>query len=212
MPSRGPVLWLRSNASLLVVAASLAIVLILAGQNLHLRNQAAQSAADLDRLERLFRFNLELGKYLGRSLPELLGDPSEFAEERPSASVVIVFNPTVCGRCLKEGLRILAEHQPRIEQLGFGPFAVVGETGTGTRVSLAKLRESKLLAFRSLLVKAEQIERSLPFVVGSAYIDEPIFFFIDSNRKIVQAFKPDCRRMENLRHWLGQLLSESHPI
>lgn len=200
--------WLRTNASLLVVAASLAFVLLLAAQNRRWRNEWAQKARELERLEEAWAYNSELGKYLGHPFPDLLADSalSPWGKGVRHGFILVVCSPTVCQTCLQAGLQILAERGSEFMESGLEPFAVVGDAGLKTREGMAGLTQSGLVSFRFQYVKPEALEELLPVVVNSKYVEAPLYFHTDGNLRVIRAFKPDCLKLQELEDWIRQVV------
>ncbi|HSR69627.1 MAG TPA: hypothetical protein VLU25_16975 [Acidobacteriota bacterium] len=160
-------------------------------------------------------FNLGLQRLAGYPLSHLIyEDPSAFPQERfsPRGTVVTVFNPTVCQQCLEDGLVLMKKYQTDLIDHGLGLVAVVGETGKGTRTTIALLRDSKELDYHFEFVKAGHLESTFPFVHEARYIDEPIFLFIDGNFRVASSFKPDCKRMPDLESWFRSLLNKQPSV
>ncbi len=206
--------WIRTNASFLIVAASLVFVLLLAVQNRRWRSEWAQKAGELERLEETWSYHSELDRYVGHPFPALLADSalSVLREGARQGFILVVFSPTVCRTCLKDGLWILAEHRSDIEQVGLEPLALVGEAGLKTREEMASLKLSGLVGFRFQYVNPEALEELLPVIVDSKYIEGPLYFHTDENLRVIRAFKPDCWRLKDLERWIRQIVNGTRDI
>ena len=114
----------------------------------------------------------------------------------------MVFNPTACGKCLREQLTIVHSFQ---EHLGLQSSAFLGLVGADTREDQSyalMLRSTNLMTFPFSYARSQELSKLFPLQAETGYADTPIYLLVDRDFRIKAVFKPHRSKPEALEHWL----------
>lgn len=106
----------------------------------------------------------------------------------PHWTLLLVFNPTVCGHRLQAALTTLAEAR-RNSRLGSLPVtAFIGLDGAQDQEWTLSLRRSGLLFFPFSYFTSSKLAQQFPLRSKTYFSQEPLFILVDPTRQVRTVF------------------------
>ena len=195
--------FLIKNQGWLLILISFVSLLFLIRQNWLLRGQLAVCVERERSVADKLQLSQDLMQLVGAPLPlaERLRDAAE-SESPRSDRIVVVFNPTTCGKGMREHLVAIRSFQ---ERLGPRREVFMGLVGADTREDQSyalALRNSKLMTFPFSYVRSRELSRFFPLESETGFIETPIYLLVDRDFRIKSVFMPDSVKPEGLELWL----------
>lgn len=186
------------------------LVVVLSWQNITLRGDVAREGRALAALEETLVWNLRISGLEGVTLPapwleSLRPDLATLEKGSTARTLLVVYTPTVCVTCLREGLRTIGEYHEELVRFGIMPHGLVGER-IGAREFALFLREDGLLSFPVTFVPAEKVQGSVSWGREPGFTETPLYLLVDGEFKILTAFKADRQKASLLQKWLTAIL------
>jgi len=154
---------------------------------------------------------------LSRKMMQLVGEPMPLTPQLkalvhdPSAAggdlVVVVFNPTTCGRSLRDQLSIVRSFQEHRAQDSQAFLGLIGADTREDQSYALMLRSNKLMTFPFSYARSRDLSSLFPLESDTDYIDTPIYLLVDRDFRIRSVFKPDSSKPETLERWLERRLA-----
>ncbi len=203
----------------IVLSISVGVMLfLLIQQNIRLKQETRELQAENSKDSSFYRFNMDLGRYLGKPLPvnletdepkdhESTAGESTEGGSNDQDQIVMVFNPMVCGKHVEDGLQTLTRYAERLEENRLATVAMIGVAGLRDKSFALRLRSAGHLPIPFVYKKAEELRAAFPLETEHTYVDTPIYFWIGADQTVKAAFKPGREDSQSLDAWLGLLLS-----
>ncbi|MCK4763404.1 MAG: hypothetical protein KAW12_14490 [Candidatus Aminicenantes bacterium] len=119
--------------------------------------------------------------------------------------IIIIFDLTVCGKCLHEELRILSYFKEIAAEKNISFLAVVGITDKSEESKIINLSRSGELFFPVRIVEVDSLYRIFK-LKNESYIDTPFFFYTSNDFRVLDIFKPAYLQTEEFYKWLEIIL------
>lgn len=120
-------------------------------------------------------------------------------------SLIMIFDMSVCGSCLREELRTLSHYKDISRVSNVTLLAITGVTGKNDESSIISLYRSGELFFPFKMVNKNSLYESFKLKTDEN-LDTPIFFYIDNEFRVLDIFKPRYMQTEGLDRWLAMIL------
>lgn len=120
--------------------------------------------------------------------------------------ILIVFDLTVCGQCLKKGLSAVKYFQNTALVKGLQYMAVVGVKSKQEHSRVIGLYREGLLSFPCKTIAVDTLYEKFS-LSRKRFLDTPFFVFIDENHRVIDCFKPVQYEVKELMQWLEMLIS-----
>jgi hypothetical protein len=209
VPKIGLRTFFINNQNFILILISAALLVLMIRQNWSLRGQVAAGA----NREKALAQSLELS----RDMMQLVGSPLPFAprlrelakdDASPGGNhVVVVFNPTACGKCLREQLTIVRSFQERLGPRSLDFLGLVGADTREDQSYVLMLRSAKLMGFPFSYARSQELSKLFPLQAETGYSDTPIYLLVDRDFRIKSVFKPHRSKPETLERWLERRLA-----
>jgi hypothetical protein len=195
--------FLIKNQGWLLMLLCFASLLLLIRQNWLLRGQVAVCIEREKSVADKLQLSQGLMQLVGAPLPLSSRLRDAAGGENPhSDRIVVVFNPTTCGKGLREHLVAIRSFQ---ERLGPRREVFMGLVGADTREDQSytlALRNSKLMTFPFSYVRSRELSRFFPLESETGFIETPIYLLVDRDFRIKSVFMPDSVKPGGLELWL----------
>ncbi len=191
---------------LLIVAAATVMGLLLM-QNLQLKQKQAEMPVSVTKKLEFYNFNFQLNKFLGKRLPVDLASIGPASASQPGGHLVMVFNPEVCGKCVRDGLQTLQEFSEVTTGSGIDLVALIGVETIEDKSYTLQLQETGELFFPFEYREADELEANFPMATESGYTDAPLYFLLNNDLVVQAAFKSEQRNPKTFHDWLALVLS-----
>jgi|CXWL01.1.fsa_nt_gi hypothetical protein len=200
---------LGDHWTILVVVASVGLVAWNTVTVHRLRNALLASRTETQAIAAQFNLLRNMNSFVGGELPfgDALATKMAAAGPLGDRSIVAVFAPTACGRCVKDQLGILREFGK--DKGGSGQFttaAVVALEAERDREWLLELERAELLPSSFVSDAFDAVAKQFPLTLPGGYVDTPLYFEVDRGFRVRAIYKANRFQPEELRTWLKGLL------
>ena len=121
--------------------------------------------------------------------------------------LIMVFDLTVCGKCLHEGLATLKHFQERIESRNVGLLAIAGIANTSEESEIINLYSSGEMPFPCKTMSVDELYKEFE-LDKEHFLDTPFFIYTSHQFKVLDIFKPELFETKELRRWLKILADQ----
>ena len=115
--------------------------------------------------------------------------------------LIMVFDLTVCGKCMHEELALLKDYKEIAENKGIIFLALVGTTDKSEESEIINLYRSKILFFPFKTINVSDLYKKFHLEEG-VYLDTPFFVYTSIDLKILDIYKPFYLDTKELSKWL----------
>lgn len=122
--------------------------------------------------------------------------------------IIIIFDLTVCGKCLHQELEMLEEYKEWALSNDIFFLAIAGVADKSEESEIINLHHSGLLSFPCKIVDASLVYEG--FLLNKEhFLDTPIFFYSTPGLKFLDIFKPAYLDTQGLKKWLEIILERN---
>lgn len=115
--------------------------------------------------------------------------------------LIVIFDLTVCGKCLNQSLEILNEFKYKAEENHIFVSVIAGITNKSEESEIVSLYRSGQMPFPFITMKNEEMYKAFKLPTDS-YLDTPFFIFTNSSFEIIDIFKPVYLDDKELKRWM----------
>ena len=199
--------WLITGISMVI-----AILLVIQNWNLRMKNSALMEY----KIKAQYIFNaLEFEKnmkkqFIFRDFPFEINPEKLHMYRKPVNEegptyyknyLIMIFDLTVCGKCLNQSFEILNEFKLKAEESNILVSVIAGITNKSEESEIIGLYRSGQMLFPFITMKNEEMYKTFKLPTDK-YLDSPLFIFTNSSFEIIDIFKQVYLDDKELRRWM----------
>lgn len=190
----------------IIIAAFIILIVLLILQNIHLKITCNQGRLPNTEVKSLsFEKNLA-GKFLFKKFPIKLSIKDFFFHEEYQMDfidgyLVMVFDFTVCGKCLHEELEVLKGFKEKINEKNMLILAIVGLSSKSEEAEIINLKSVGDIFFPCKTIPVDELYNIFHLNIEN-FIDTPFYMYVSHNFKVLDTFKPQYLDTKDFYKWL----------
>lgn len=121
--------------------------------------------------------------------------------------VFMIFDMTVCGKCLNEELRILKSYESPLKGKNIGIIAIIGVVDQNEKSQIIALRQLGEIFFPVVYVKPDTIYHLFKLKKGQ-FLDSPFYVFTSPDFNVLDVYKAPYMKSKELEKWIISLINQ----
>lgn len=203
--------FIRAEKELVIVTLAALLLVLLITQNIGIKRTNTRLGTQIEAIKTQyalqFDFATAAARMIGNEIPaDVSITPTASEAGAPEqGTLLMIYNPTVCGRSVTDQLNILKDLHPLLQQSGLQLQALIGVSSQDDKRYTLTLQRDALLFYPFAYVEADRLSEVFPLQLGTTFSDTPLYFVADADGRIEAAFKPDSKDPGTLKRWLESI-------
>lgn len=127
--------------------------------------------------------------------------------ENVNGYLIMLFDLTVCGRCLDDQLKLLDTYGDIIKSRNISILGIVGIINKSEESEIINRYRTGTIFFPVKFIEVGALYDSFG-ISQESFIDSPFYVYTSHNFKIVDIFKPEYMDTRRLEKWLGTISTQ----
>ena len=194
----------------LIIAVFSILIILLIHQNLNLKKpHQVEKSNNCNALLFVSKLNEHL---LFKTFPiSIKPDDFFFYEkdriENVNGYLIMVFDLTVCGRCLDDQLRLLNAYKDMLQSRGISLLGIVGIINKSEESEIISRHRTGTIRFPFKFIDVDKLYEIFG-ISKENFIDTPFYFYTSHNFEILSIFKPEYMETGRFEKWLDTITAQ----
>jgi hypothetical protein len=197
-----------------VIGIFIVLICLLILQNLSLKSHSNHGHAtkpDPKMASLLFQQNLDY-KHLFKAFPRKVNIEDFYfsGNKQPdfvNNYLIMIFDLTVCGKCLFDGLETLKAFRERLENKNIFVLAIVGVSAKSEESKIIELHSAGDIFFPCLTVPVDELY-SMFGLNQEQFVDTPFYMYTTHQFQVLNIFKPPYLDKKEFKKWIKILSNQ----
>lgn len=120
--------------------------------------------------------------------------------------LIMIFDLTVCGRCLNNSFELLNEFEARAESKNIIFLSIAGIVNNKEISELISLFKSGQMPYPFKVVEVKSLYKLFHLDINN-FLDTPFFMYTTKDLEVIDVYKPIYLDKEDLRRWLNTIIN-----
>jgi hypothetical protein len=131
----------------------------------------------------------------------------QYATDYVNNSLILIFDFTVCGKCLYEELAVLNEFKEQLTDKKINILAIIGISGQNEIANIIALHKAGEIFFPCKIIPVDLLYSTFG-LNKEHFIDTPFYIYTSHQFQVLDTFKPQYLETKEFKKWLSILANQ----
>lgn len=182
-----------------LLLSCIAIFAYVSYQNYTLKDDLREMSRENKRLSSIEKTHKRLSLLEGESIRNFSSSLYDIPDHK---HLLMVFNPNVCGRCIRKQLSTINESDVKERE---EVFVLVGTQSSRDKDFVTSLKRNKILKSPFNYVESSKLSEFFVTSVGNYFVKTPTYYIVNESGVIESTYKTSIKTDNEFSEWISKI-------